>query len=481
MSLNNIQPIILCGGTGSRLWPASRNDHPKQFIKKIFGKYSLYQSTLLRLKDAGITQEPIVISNVDQRFFVSDQADEVNIKIKSNIVEPLSKNTAPAITMGVLESLFLRNNKNHTLLILSSDHIIKNINKFRQSCNAAQIRSKEKKIIVFGVSPTHPNTGYGYIKIGNKTSRNSFEVVNFEEKPNKVKANKFTKNKDYFWNSGIFMFDSSLFIEEINIHEPKLFQLCIRAFNNKKIDLNFTKIEKAFYEKCKAISFDYAILEKTNKIEMVCLNTYWSDLGSWDAYFDYSKKDKNSNVVIGDVIDLSCSNNLFLANNRLVVALGLKNLIIVDTKDALFVSSKDHLYNLKNLVLKMTKKNRSEFFNSKEVHRPWGSYTSISDSNKYQIKKILVKPKGKLSLQKHEYRAEHWVVIDGKAKVTIDNEVFFVTKNQSVYIPCKKKHRLENTSRKDLILIEIQTGSYFGEDDIVRFDDVYGRIQDEKN
>ena len=467
-----IIPVILSGGSGTRLWPLSRKLHPKQFIELV-GSNTLFQEAILRLPE--FVEEPIVVCNEEHRFLVAEQLRQVNKSASSIILEPIGKNTAPAIALAALKSI--RDNKDAILLVLSADHLIQDIEKFHQAISVAKKQAKQDKLVVFGISPNKIETGYGYIKANTPQNENYYDVDEFVEKPNYNAAQKYVDSGNYFWNSGMFMFKASVYLDELDKYEPGILSACKKSYQTEYHDLDLTRLNKDEFLRCPSQSIDYAVMEKTKNAVMVGLDASWSDVGSWSALWDSQPKDNNNNIVSGDVILNEVSNSYIRsASNRLVSVIGVSNLVIVDTQDAILVIDKSQDQLVKSIVKKIQDSGRSEFEHHRKVFRPWGHYDSIDIEDSFQVKRILVNPKSRLSLQKHQYRSEHWVVVRGRAKVTCGDRIFNLVESQSTYIPAGEIHRLENIDSQPLEIIEIQTGSYLGEDDIVRIEDDYKRL-----
>ena len=466
-----IVPVVLAGGSGTRLWPLSRRLQPKQFIELI-GENTLFQEAVLRLpKSIG---DLLVICNEDHRFLAAEQLRQINRSATSIILEPVGKNTAPAITLAALKSI--KGNENNILLVLSADHLIQNIEKFHQAIESAKKQAENNKLVTFGIVPNKVETGYGYIKADVSQDKDYCNINEFVEKPDYKTAQKYVDSGKYFWNSGMFMFKASVFLEELEEYEPEILSTCKKSYQNEYHDLGFIRLNEEEFLNCPSQSIDYAVMERTKNAVMVRLDAAWSDVGSWSALSDSQPKDKNNNIVVGDVV-LKKVNNSYIhsASKRLVSAIGVSDLIIVDTEDAILVTNKDHLQYIKNIVEQIKDSNRPESDQHRVVYRPWGYYDSIDNGNGFHVKRILVNPGAKLSLQKHDHRAEHWVVVKGKAKVTCGTKTFQLIENQSTYIPLGEVHRLENIESIPLEIIEIQTGDYIGEDDITRIEDAYGR------
>ena len=466
-----IVPVILAGGSGTRLWPLSRKLHPKQFIELI-GETTLFQEAVLRLpKSIG---DLLVICNEDHRFLAAEQLRQINRSATSIILEPVGKNTAPAIALAALKSI--KDNENVILLVLSSDHLIQDVEKFHQAIESAKKQAEKNKLVTFGIVPNKVETRYGYIKGDIFQDEDYYNIDEFVEKPDFITAQKYVDSGKYFWNSGMFMFKASVYLDELEKYEPEILSTCKKSCQNEYRDLDFIRLNKEEFLSCPSQSIDYAVMERTKNAVMVSLDVAWNDVGSWSALWDSQPKDKNNNLVVGDVI-LNKVNNSYIhsASKRLVSAIGVSDLIIVDTEDAILVTSKDHVQYIKNIVEQIKDSNRPESDQHRVVFRPWGYYDSIDNGNGFQVKRIWVNPGAKLSLQKHGHRAEHWIVVKGKAQVTCGKKTFQLIENQSTYIPLGEVHRLENIGSIPLEIIEIQTGDYLGEDDIIRIEDEYDR------
>ena len=465
-----IIPIILAGGSGTRLWPLSRKIHPKQFISLV-NETSLFQDTLTRLPKEAL--DPIVICNEDHRFLVAEQAREINVTLNSIILEPIGRNTAPAIALAAIK--VLNDFENPILIVLAADHKIENKSAFHDAIKIAHKLAENNKIVTFGIIPKSAETGYGYIEIEKKDKAEYFDIKSFVEKPNQKNAINFLNSGNYLWNSGMFMFNASIYLSELNKFEPEILTSCKKSLSNEFKDLEFIRIDKKEFCKSPNQSIDYAVMEKTNKAKVVPLDAGWSDVGSWDALMDSKIKDSLGNVVEGDVTLDQVKNSYLYSTSRLVAASNIADLIVIDTQDALLVTTRDNSLNIKNIVKKLKKNKRTEIENHRKVYKPWGYYDSIDTGYNFQVKRILVNPGAKLSLQKHLHRAEHWVVVSGVAKITCGKKIYNLEKNQSTYIPKGEIHRLENIENYPLEIIEVQTGNYLGEDDIIRLKDDYQR------
>ena len=478
MSVNSIVPLILCGGSGTRLWPLSRESYPKQFLSiKKKDELSLLQKTVLRILSLKNLKTPILVCNEEHRFIVAEQMREINIEDFIILLEPFGRNTAPAITLAALKSLELE--EDPTLLVLSSDHEIDDTANFLNVVNMGLKFSAQNKLVTFGVVPTTPEIGYGYIKSKEPFGNNldGFEIESFIEKPDLETAKKLVNDNRFTWNSGIFMFKSKEIIKEINQFSPEILLSCKEAIKKSIFDLDFQRIDKVSFRKCEDISFDIAVMEKTSRGIVIPLNAGWSDLGSWEAVWETSKKDLQGNYIEGKVILEGTKNSYFRSEDSLIVGIDLNNVIVVETRDAILISDKNSSQKVKNIVNSLKKSKTPEAKSHTKVFRPWGHYLSVveGNDNRWQVKLIQVKPGEKLSLQMHHHRSEHWIVVTGTAKVEVDNKIDILSENQSIYIPLGAKHRLTNPGKIPLIIIEVQSGSYVGEDDIIRFEDIYGR------
>ncbi len=468
--MQSVIPIILSGGSGSRLWPLSRKHYPKQLLKLIDGEPSLLQSTALRLKQL---QPSIVVCNEEHRFMVAEQLAAIDSRSDAIILEPIGRNTAPAITVAALQARI--RDDNAIIAVFPADHVIGDQTAFESALEAAVEAAQKDNLVTFGVMPTSPETGYGYIKAG--TSHGSMRpVASFVEKPNHELAEKYFRSGDYFWNSGMFVFKASVYLQALNQFDPEIIKHCEQALKKANIDLDFIRLDRKAFEACPDDSVDYALMEKADNVVVVPLDAGWNDVGGWNSLWNAADKDEHNNVFNGEVIALDTQNTFTKGSgNKLVALVGLDNIVVVDTKDALLVAKKDKVQLLKSVVEQLKIQNRSEHLVHKEVFRPWGSYESLEQGVRYQVKHITVKPGASLSLQLHHHRAEHWIVVTGSALIQIGESQQLLTENQSVYIPIGEKHRLTNPGKLPLQLIEVQSGGYLGEDDIVRFEDLYER------
>ncbi len=472
-----MKPVVLAGGTGSRLWPKSRAALPKQFLSLTSDK-TMLQDTILRLP-ADKMELPLFICNEDHRFLAAEQLRVADIDYDSIILEPVGRNTAPAIALAALRAV--QQGEDPILLILAADHLISDHNAFHAAVEKATLLAEHGKLVTFGVVPTEAHTGYGYIKSGESVNEIGFEVAQFVEKPDLVTAQQYLQSAKYFWNSGMFMFKASVYLRELSEHAPDIFTACTNAMQNTDKDMTFIRVDANEFAKCPDDSIDYAVMERTSDACMVPLDAGWNDVGSWTSLWETSQhKDASGNVVTGDAILDGVTNSYINSEQRLIAVIGLDDVVVVETKDAVMVANKSKVQDIKNVVNKLKAEKRPEFEFHREVFRPWGSYDSIDNGGRYQVKRISVKPGEKLSVQMHHHRAEHWIVVSGTANVTVGEVTSLVTENESIYIPIGEIHALENPGKILLELIEVQSGSYLGEDDIVRFSDRYGRVEVKK-
>ncbi|GEA07052.1 mannose-1-phosphate guanylyltransferase 1 [Alteromonas sp. KUL42] len=465
-----MKPVVLAGGSGSRLWPKSRAALPKQFLS-LTSQNTMLQDTVMRL-DGIRAQDPIFICNEDHRFLVAEQLRQKGISHSGILLEPIGRNTAPAIALAALHAT--KNEEDPLLLVLAADHLIKDQAAFHTAIKKAEVLANQGNLVTFGIVPDAPHTGYGYIKSGNALDV-GFIVDEFVEKPDAVTAKSYVESGKYYWNSGMFMFRASRYLEELKKHSPEIFEVCEQAIDTETPDLDFIRVDRNIFTTCPDDSIDYAVMEFTSSAAMVPLEAGWSDVGSWTSLWETAEKDDNGNVCVGDTILENTNNSYINAEQRLVSVIGLNDVIVIETKDAVMVAHKDDAQSIKNVVNRLKSEKRPEFEFHREVFRPWGSYDSIDNGSRFQVKRICVKPGEKLSVQMHHHRAEHWIVVSGSANVTINDNTKLVTENESVYIPIGAIHALENPGKIPLELIEVQSGSYLGEDDIVRFSDRYGR------
>ena len=480
MSSVKIIPVILSGGSGTRLWPLSRKQYPKQYLSLASNK-SMLQETILRLTGIANLAEPIIVCNSDHRFLLAEQCRQIGINNPIILLEPAGRNTAPAIAVAAIQALKNSDLEESILLVLSADHVIRDINAFHNSINIAIEHAQNKKLVVFGIEPTNANINYGYIKLSNKNFDGSFQVLQFIEKPNLKKAQSYLKQGNYLWNSGIFMFQANTLLDELTIYSPEIVKVAEKSINNAMQDLNFIRLDKKAFESSPSISIDFALMEKSNKILAVSLNANWNDIGSWTALYEIGEKNNSENVIHGDALTIDTSNTYINANHHLVATIGVKDLIIVDTPNATLISTKEKSHEVKKIVNQLQHQNRKEYSDHRKVFRPWGWYDSLETGEYFQVKRLHVNPGAKLSLQMHYKRSEHWVVVSGTATVTNGSEILQLNPGESTYIPIGIKHGLENKLTEPLEIIEVQSGVYLGEDDIIRFEDMYGRVRDKKN
>jgi len=470
-----IIPVILSGGSGTRLWPLSRKDYPKQYLP-LAGDNTMLQETILRLSGLDNLADPIIVCNADHRFLVAEQCQQIGIKSPTILLEPVGRNTAPAIAAAALQSL--KDSEDSILLVLSADHVIQDVNAFHKAINMASQQAQRGKLATFGIVPTDANTGYGYIKSSKDNSNGAYKVEKFVEKPDLKTAEFYLEQGNYLWNSGMFMFQARSFIEELAVHAPSIVTLVNNAVNNAVQDLDFIRLEKQAFESSPSNSIDYALMEKSKNVVVVPLDAGWNDIGAWTALYNIGNKDANGNVTKGDVIIQDTTNTYINADHHMVAAIGVDNLIIIDTPDATFITTQDKAQEVKSIVESLQASGRCESSAHRKVYRPWGWYDAIESGEYFQVKRLHVKPGAKLSLQMHHKRAEHWVVVSGTATVTNGEETLTLKKGESTYIPLSVKHALENKTNKSLEIIEVQSGTYLGEDDIVRFEDAYGRVKE---
>ncbi len=461
-------PVILSGGSGTRLWPLSRNAYPKQLLPLV-DQQSMLQNTLLRISHYPAVAHPIVICNENHRFLVAEQLQAIEQKNATLILEPVGKNTAPAAAIAALSAL-----SQHTdpfLLVLPADHVIKDIAEFHRAIAVAESIAARDLLVTFGIKPTRAETGYGYIKQGPGDS-----VEKFVEKPDVATAQQYLQSGEYVWNSGMFMFRASIFLQELAEHAPDILASCHETFQQRLLDLDFLRLDKKSFSHCRSESIDYAVMEKSANVAVVTLDAGWSDVGSWDALWEVKTADDNNNVVQGDVYLNQVTGSYVHAENRLLAVVGVSDHVVIETADAVLVAHKDYCQDVKAIVSLLKTNNRSEIDLHRRVYRPWGYYEILDGAGEYQVKRIMVKPGARLSLQSHQHRSEHWVVLSGVAIVTCDEQTLTLQANQSTYIPIGAKHRLENPGLEPLVIIEVQCGDYVGEDDIVRYEDQYGRV-----
>ena len=466
-----INPVLLCGGVGSRLWPVSREARPKQYLNLI-GEQSMLQQTLGRLHGLPLAS-PIVVCNEQHRFLVAEQLRQLGIGSPSIVLEPAGRNTAPAIAIAAIDAL--TKDPEAVLLVLPADHHIADVEALQSAVNEALTVVDEGRLITFGLIPSRPETGYGYIRCGDRLSGSISELAQFVEKPDVATAETYLESGDYVWNSGMFMFRADAYCEALATHRPEMLKICRDAMAAASTDMDFVRPDPELFASCPSDSIDYAVMEKTDRGAVVSLDCGWSDIGAWSALWEAGSLDASGNVAVGDVVLDNSRNSYVRSQSRLVTATGIDDLVIVETADAVMVADRHSVQDVKNIVNTLKAQGRNEAHSHHRVFRPWGSYESLVSADGFQVKRIIVNPGQRLSLQMHHYRAEHWVVVRGVAEVVNGEETFLLREDQSTYIPIGAKHRLSNLGDVPLELIEVQSGSYLGEDDIVRFEDVYGR------
>ena len=467
-----ILPVIMAGGSGTRLWPLSRGNYPKQFLA-LGGEHTMLQSTLSRLN--GLAHCPaMLICNEEHRFIAAEQVRQLGVEHSGIFLEPVGRNTAPAIALSAFKAI--ESGEDPLLLVLAADHVIDDTAAFQQSVNKAAELADNGKLVTFGIVGNKPEIGYGYIKRGEQY-KTGFVVNSFVEKPDALTAKAYIDSGDYYWNSGMFLFKASRYLDELKAFRPDIYEACDKAIKIQNNDLDFIRVDKAAFEACPDESIDYAVMEHTKDAVVVPMDAGWSDVGGFSALWEVSTKDENGNAFTGDVKAVDTKNTLVFGEDRLVATVGVEDLVIVSTKDAVLVAHKDKSQYVKSIVNELKAEHRSEAVMHREVYRPWGKYDSVDNGDRFQVKRITVNPGAKLSVQMHHHRAEHWIVVSGTAKVKIGDTEQFLTENESIYIPITAVHALENPGKVDLELIEVQSGSYLGEDDIVRFEDRYGRVK----
>ncbi|MGH8157610.1 MAG: mannose-1-phosphate guanylyltransferase/mannose-6-phosphate isomerase [Rhodanobacter sp.] len=468
-----LTPLILSGGSGTRLWPVSRKNLPKQFLA-LAGKGTLFQQAVERTRQLPQITAPIVVASEDHRFLAADQLLEAGIEGATIVLEPLARNTAPAIALGALQAL--QRDADALLLVLPADHLIGDTTAFVEAVKQALPLAEQGYLVTFGIRPDRPDTGFGYIRRAEAVDDHGYRVEQFAEKPDHATAESYLADGNYDWNSGMFLFKASRYLEELAVHAPDMLAAVREAHAKASADLDFVRIDHDAFALVPDNSIDYAVMEKTRHAAVIPVNCAWSDIGSWSALWLTGDKDAQGNLREGDTLSIDTRNSLLRSHSRhLLATVGVDDLIVVTTPDATLVAHRDAAQDVKKIVEQLKAAGRSEHSLHRVVHRPWGSYDSLEAGERFQVKRIVVKSGASLSLQKHHHRAEHWIVVSGTAEVTCDDKVFLLGENQSTYIPLGSKHRLRNPGKVPLELIEVQSGSYLGEDDIVRFDDVYGR------
>ena len=464
-------PVILSGGSGTRLWPLSRRHYPKQFLPLV-SNHTMIQETLLRLTGIAGLKAPIAVCNEDHRFMMAEQLREIDISPNAIILEPLGRNTAPAVALAALTAI----SEDDVLLILPADHVIEDVVAFQYAVNQAKTLAEQGYLVTFGIVPTEPETGYGYIKRSTENVGPAYTVASFVEKPNLETAQRYLKSGDYYWNSGMFAFKASSFLSELQKFNPVMLEKCQQALKRAQIDMDFVRLDKEIFATCPSDSIDYAVMEKTEKAVVIPMDAAWNDVGSWSALWEVTEKDASGNAIIGDVFTVDTQNSFIHAHSKLVTVVGLSDVVVVETDDAVMIAAKDRVQDVKDIVDQLKAQGRVEADIHRKAYRPWGHYDLVDTGERHQTKRIVVKPGGKLSLQKHHHRAEHWVVVKGTALITKGDEQILITENESTYIPLGIVHCLENPGVIPLEIVEVQSGSYLGEDDIIRFNDVYGRV-----
>ncbi len=470
-----LTPIILSGGAGSRLWPLSREHYPKQLLA-LLGEQTMLQATLQRLQGIPHLAPPIIVCNESHRFLVAEQLRTLGVQASAILLEPVGRNTAPAAAIAAMAAQ--EKDPGGELLLLPADHIIQDIPRFHTAITQALHLAQQDYLVTFGIVAQQAETGYGYIKAGDTLDdKASCRVAAFVEKPDALTAASYLSRGDYFWNSGMFLFKAQRYLDELGLHAGDILEACERAFDNVSLDMDsdFQRLDKQDFLACPSNSIDYAVMEHTDKAAMVPLDAGWNDIGAWSSLWTVSDKDEQGNVCQGDVLLKDCKNSYLRAEYRLLAALGVKDVVVVETADAVLVAHKDKVQDVKHIVAELKQTQRNEVDLHRKVHRPWGTYETMDQETRFKVKRITVKPGASLSLQMHHHRSEHWIVVKGTARIYRDGESFLLTENQSTYIPLGTRHRLENPGKLPLEIIEVQSGGYLGEDDIVRFEDDYGR------
>ncbi len=467
-----ILPIILSGGAGTRLWPMSRELYPKQLLP-LAGDKTMLQETISRLDGLADIENPLIVCNDAHRFMVAEQIRQLDKQAHAIILEPCGRNTAPAVAIAALYAQNLKTDP--LLLVLPADHLIQDISRFHQAVKSGVAEAEQGSLVTFGIVPTQPETGYGYIRADQSANSSVYPVAEFVEKPDMETAKSYLASGDYYWNSGMFMFRASRYLEELELYQPEMLAACQNAFTHIVGDLDFQRLDETAFAASPADSIDYAVMEKTDRAVVIPLAAGWNDIGAWSALWDVHPHDRDGNVLIGDVLTESANNCYLHAGHRLLAAVGVEDLVVVETADAILVAQRDQVQNVKAIVTQLKQQDRTEANLHRRVNRPWGAYEGVDAGERFQVKRITVNPGASLSLQKHHHRAEHWIVVKGTAKVTCGDNILLLSENQSTYIPLGEVHRLENPGQIPLEIIEVQSGSYLGEDDIIRLEDAYGR------
>ncbi len=462
-----LHPVILSGGSGTRLWPLSREHHPKQLLCLI-GNETLLQQTVKRLDGLAGAADPLIVCNDELRFLVAEQIREIGRKPDAILLEPAGRNTAPALTLAALA--LARKDPDALMLVMPADHVIENISAFHVAVSEAAHLAAKGLLVTFGVFPSVPETGYGYIRHGRDN-----RVTAFVEKPDAETAARYIASGEYLWNSGMFLTQVSVWLEELGRQRPDILEICRQAFEQGSSDVDFYRVNARVFANCPSDSIDYAVMEKTDRAVVIRLDAGWSDIGTWSALWAVLERDSAGNVLQGDAYALDTQGTLLFSRHRMLAAVGVRDLVVVETPDAVLVAHKDHTQSVRDIVSRLKADKRNEHLVHRRVYRPWGSYEGVDAGPGFQVKRLVVKPGASLSLQLHNHRAEHWVVVRGIARVTRDDSVFLLSENQSTYIPIGVRHRLENPGDLPLEIVEVQSGSYLGEDDIVRFEDHYNR------
>ncbi|CAI0773794.1 Mannose-1-phosphate guanylyltransferase 1 [Serratia liquefaciens] len=474
--MSKLIPVVMAGGTGSRLWPLSRESFPKQFLSIDDSGFSLLQQTLQRLSglDGVEVAAPLVICNENHRFLVAEQLREIDQLATNIILEPVGRNTAPAVALAA--HLAAEEDEDSMLLVLAADHLITKVENFHAAIKTAIMHATENNLVTFGIIPGHPETGYGYIKRGTALSSQCFKVDAFVEKPCLEKATEYLASGEFSWNSGMFMFKTAKFLQELQQFSPEIFSTTQQSVVDSQRDMNFIRVDQEIFKHCPSDSIDYAVMEKTRDAVVIPIDAGWSDVGSWTSLWDVSEKDALGNVNLGEIISIDSNNNYISSDGALVATIGLDDLIVINTNDALLISTKDRVQDVKKVVDELKKRNLHHFRQHSSAYRPWGKICDIDNGEHFQVKKIIVRPGEGLSVQRHLHRAEHWVVVSGTAKVNVEDKEFFLSENQSTFIPAGSVHTLENPGKIDLEIIEVRSGFYLEEDDIERLHDRYGRV-----